>query len=55
MVSLILGMFQICFLITSVPPMELKPNQSVSYTKVRVFAPSLDLIYLSLSLSVGLM
>lgn len=36
MVSLISDMFQICFPITSAPPTELKPNLSVSYTKVRV-------------------
>lgn len=38
MVSLISGMFQICFPITSAPPTELKPNLSVSYTKVRVLS-----------------
>lgn len=28
------GLFPVCFLSTSVPPMELRPNQSVNYVKV---------------------
>lgn len=31
------GLFPVCFLSTSVPPMELRPSQSVSCTKVYRF------------------